>query len=116
MYTYSICCCIRLRYRPASNDPSEGLKKVFKDYAGEDGLMGLDQLQKFMKEVQGEENAVEVAQAVLDKSRDFRLIKRKGLSLDAFFRYLSSNENSPLLPRVSLEISPLFSTMNLHCF
>jgi Phosphoinositide-specific phospholipase C, efhand-like len=108
MSTYSILCCFRRQYRPASNEPSEDLKTIFKKYSGDNGVMGLEELQRFMSEVQGEANAVEAAKAVLDKSRDFRLLKKKGLSLDAFFRYLSSNENSALPPGVSLEISYLF--------
>ncbi|KAJ3688129.1 hypothetical protein LUZ61_017293 [Rhynchospora tenuis] len=100
MYNYRICYCFRLRYRPASNEPSDGLKKVFKKYSGEVGAMGLEQLQHFMSEVQGEADAVAAAQTVLERSKEFRLLKRKGVSLDAFFHYLSSNENSPLLPVV----------------
>jgi Phosphoinositide-specific phospholipase C, efhand-like len=108
MYTYRILCCFSLRYRPASNEPSEDLKQVFKRYSSDNGVMGLQELQRFMSEVQGEANAVEAAQSILDKSRDFILLKKKGFSLDAFFRYLSSDENSPLSPGVSLEISSLF--------
>ncbi|KAJ4786413.1 Phosphoinositide phospholipase C [Rhynchospora pubera] len=98
MYNYRICYCFRLRYRPASNEPSDGLKEVYKKYAGADGAMGLEQLQRFMSEVQGEADAVAAAQTVMERSKEFRLLKRKGISLDAFFHYLSSNENSPLLP------------------
>lgn len=107
MNTYRILCCLRCQYASASNDPSEDLKKVFEKYSSKNGMMGLEQLQEFMKEVQGEENASEVAQAVLDKSKDFRLFKKKDFSLDAFFRYLSSNDNSPLPSVVSLEISSI---------
>ncbi|XP_072961470.1 phosphoinositide phospholipase C 2-like isoform X1 [Typha angustifolia] len=95
--TYKLCLCFRRRFRPASNDPPEGIKKVFESYM-EGGVVGAERLQKFLAEVQGETFSLEAAQAVIDGAKEFRLIKKKGLSVDAFFRYLFSDDNAPLSP------------------
>ncbi|KAJ3676364.1 hypothetical protein LUZ60_003776 [Juncus effusus] len=98
MYTYNICCCIRRRYKPASNEPSPAIKEIFKEYAGKDGVMSFDQLERFMLEVQKEADPFRAAQSVFDSIHEFRLVKKKkSLSLDAFFHnFLFGNENSPL--------------------
>lgn len=95
MTTYRICCCFWRRYKPASDEPPEAIKAVFARYADQSGTMGAEQLQRFMVEVQGEpvDSAEAAARAVLDGFRHFR---RKGLSLDSFFKYLTSNENTAL--------------------
>lgn len=95
MTTYRICCCFLRRYKPASDEPPEAIKAVFVKYADQSGTMGVEQLRRFMVEVQGEavESAEAAARDVLDGFRHFR---RKGLSLDSFFNYLASNENTAL--------------------
>ncbi|KAG1339106.1 putative phosphoinositide phospholipase C 2 [Cocos nucifera] len=99
MTTYRVCFCFRRRFRPASNEPPEGVKEVFRKYS-EGGVMGEEQLQRFLVEVQGEAKATrEAAQAVIDGMREFkhlRVFQKKGLSLEAFFRYLTGDDNSVL--------------------
>ncbi|XP_072961469.1 phosphoinositide phospholipase C 2-like isoform X2 [Typha angustifolia] len=92
-----MCLCFWRRFRQASDDPPEGIKRVFESYM-EGGVMGAERLQKFLAEVQGETFSLEEAQAVIDGVKEFRLIKKKGLSVDAFFRYLFSDDNAPLSP------------------
>ncbi|XP_072961468.1 phosphoinositide phospholipase C 2-like isoform X1 [Typha angustifolia] len=94
---YRMCLCFWRRFRQASDDPPEGIKRVFESYM-EGGVMGAERLQKFLAEVQGETFSLEEAQAVIDGVKEFRLIKKKGLSVDAFFRYLFSDDNAPLSP------------------
>ncbi|XP_010920865.1 phosphoinositide phospholipase C 2 [Elaeis guineensis] len=99
MTTYRVCFCFRRRFQPASNEPPERVKEVFRKYS-EGGVMGVEQLQRFLVEVQGEAQAIrEDAQAVIDGMREFkhlRVFQKKGLSLEAFFRYLTGNDNSAL--------------------
>ncbi|XP_038988955.1 phosphoinositide phospholipase C 2-like isoform X1 [Phoenix dactylifera] len=96
---YRVCFCFRRRFLPATNEPPAGVKEVFQKYS-EGGVMGAEQLQRFLVEVQGEPKATrEAAQAVIDGMRELKhlgVFQKKGLSLDAFFRYLTGDDNSAL--------------------
>ncbi|KAG1371576.1 phosphoinositide phospholipase C 2 [Cocos nucifera] len=100
MTTYRVCFCFRRRFQPASDEPPAGVKEVFQKYS-EGGVMGAEQLQRFLVEVQGEAKATrEAAQAVIDGMRElkhFNVFQKKGLSLDAFYRYLFGDDNTALL-------------------
>ncbi|RVW44545.1 Phosphoinositide phospholipase C 2 [Vitis vinifera] len=81
--------------------PSE-IKALFNDYS-EQGVMSLEQLQKFLIEVQGEDEAsMEDVQGIMDSLHEFKHLPifqlRKGLNLEAFFRYLCHDLNPPLSP------------------
>lgn len=55
--------------------------------------MNADRLRNFLIEVQKQEKATELeAQAIIDQLRH---IHRKGLNLEAFFKYLFSDSNLP---------------------
>lgn len=99
MTTYRVCLCFRRKFRLGSTDPPAEIKAIFEKYS-ENGVMGIEQLRRFLVECQGEEKAtVEDAQAILDSLREFKhlnIFQRKGLNLEAFFRYLFGNNNPPL--------------------
>lgn len=105
MTTYRVCCCFRRQFQPASDDPPESIKALFRQYS-DNGLMGPVHLQRFLAEVQGEPNStVEMAQRVLESKREFKhlnVLKKKGLNLDAFFRYLYNDANPALDPALGV--------------
>lgn len=66
---------------------------MFDEYS-ENGIMSLDALQRFLVEVQKEDKATrEDAQKIIDSVKHFH---RKGLNLEAFFKYLFGDINPPL--------------------
>ena len=65
--------------------------------------MTINQLHKFMVEVQGEEKATEedaesTMETILKELKHLHLFHRKSLNLEAFFRYLFSDTNPPIFP------------------
>lgn len=73
--------------------------------------MSLEQLQKFLIEVQGEDEAsMEDVQGIMDSLHEFKHLPifqlRKGLNLEAFFRYLCHDHlNPPLSPHNTVILS-----------
>ncbi|MQL88741.1 hypothetical protein Taro_021317, partial [Colocasia esculenta] len=95
--TYRVCLCFRRRFEAASNEPPEAIREVFDRYA-ENGVMGPEQLRRFLVEVQGEDDASAAAAAAGEGHHLSVFHLRKGvLSLDGFFRYLFREDNQPLL-------------------
>lgn len=81
------------------------IKSLFDQYS-ENGIMTVDHLQRFLIEVQQEANATkEDAQAIIDSVLDVKhlnVFRRKGLNLEAFFKYLCSDLNPPLSPSIGV--------------
>ncbi|PKA66915.1 Phosphoinositide phospholipase C 7 [Apostasia shenzhenica] len=99
MTTYRIC-CYRRRFRPASNDPPEGIVAVFRRYAGGGALMSPKQFFRFLEEVQGETGeAAAASAAATQKYRGIFHMKGGGIAANAFFRFLCSADNPPPLPQ-----------------
>ncbi|CAI9767522.1 unnamed protein product [Fraxinus pennsylvanica] len=100
--TYKVCFCFRRRFRLAAAEAPEDIKALFNEYS-ENGVMGLDQLQRFLVEVQKEENAtLEDAQAAVDSLHEFNIFHRKGLNIENFFKYLFGDVNPPLNPKLGV--------------
>lgn len=90
--TYRVCFCFQRRFRLAVTEAPDEIKDLFNQYS-ENGIMTVDRLRRFLIEVQKEEKATdEDAQAIIDQHRH---IHRKGLHLEAFFKYLLSDSNPP---------------------
>lgn len=67
------------------------------DKYSENGIVTVDHLRRFLIEVQKEDKATtEDAQAILDSLSHLGRFHRKGLNLEAFFKYLFSDSNPPL--------------------
>ncbi|KAK8517155.1 hypothetical protein V6N13_092441 [Hibiscus sabdariffa] len=93
--TYRVCFCFRRRFRLTVSEAPEEIKKLFEQYS-ENGLMTVDGLQRFLIEVQKEDKATrDDAQKIIDSVKHFH---RKGLNLEAFFKYLFGDINPPLAP------------------
>lgn len=94
--TYRVCFCFHRRFRLAVTEAPEEIKDLFSQYA-ENGIITADRLRNFLIEVQKQEKVTESeAQTIIDH---FRHIHRKGINLEAFFKYLFSDFNLPLESR-----------------
>ncbi|XP_073119452.1 phosphoinositide phospholipase C 2-like [Henckelia pumila] len=103
--SYRVCFCFRRRFRLAASEAPEQIKAIFDEYSVK-GVMGLEELRRFLVEVQREESAtVEDAQAVMDSLHELKhlnIFHRRGLDLEAFFRYLFGDINSTLNPKLEV--------------
>ena len=111
-----LCFCFgNKQLEAASGDPAEAVKDVFCRYSDNDGLVGPAGLQRFLVEVQGEVEATrEAALQIMDS---MRVDQFKRLSLDAFFRYLAADDNSPLDPSLGVSLLAKFILFQLFkCF
>lgn len=101
--TYKICFCFRRRFRVAAAEAPPDIKSLFQDYS-ETGFMSVENLRRFLVEIQKETNAtVEDAQAILNslhelKHLNMNIFHRKSLNLYAFFKYLLGDINPPINP------------------
>lgn len=83
-------------------EPPDDVKKLFQDYS-QNGTMSKDDLLKFLSKVQGQNNAKEEdAEAIFNSLKHLNIFPRKGLHLEAFYRYLLGDLNTPLSPCVIL--------------
>uniref|UniRef100_A0A2P2LQJ4 Phosphoinositide phospholipase C n=2 Tax=Rhizophora mucronata TaxID=61149 RepID=A0A2P2LQJ4_RHIMU len=103
--TYKVCFCFRRRFRLAAAEAPEEIKTLFGQYS-ENGIMTVDHLQRFLIEIQKQEKAtLQDAQAILDSLHEFKhlnIFHRKGLNLEAFFKYLFGDTNPPLDPKLGV--------------
>uniref|UniRef100_A0A5B6ZTM9 Phosphoinositide phospholipase C n=1 Tax=Davidia involucrata TaxID=16924 RepID=A0A5B6ZTM9_DAVIN len=97
--TYRVCFCFRRRFKLAAAEAPKEIKTLFEQYS-ENGIMAVDHLHRFLIEVQKEDKATkEDAQAIMDKLHDLKhlnVFHRRGLNLEAFFKYLFGDINPPL--------------------
>lgn len=98
--SYGICCCFLRSYKFGGAKAPQEIIELFKLYS-ENGMMSADDLQRFMKEVQGEGDVTihDVEAIVMEeirKHRHLHPLRRKNLTIEAFYHYLISDINSPL--------------------
>ncbi|XP_043698194.1 phosphoinositide phospholipase C 2-like isoform X2 [Telopea speciosissima] len=103
--TYRICLCFRRGFRLKVAEAPPEIKSLFERYS-ENGIMIVDHLHRFLMEVQGEDKATkENAQAIIDTMKEFmhlNIFHRKGLNLEAFFRFLFGDLNPPQSPSLGV--------------
>lgn len=105
MECYRICGCLSRSFEKAELQPPEDVKEVFDKYAEGGSYMSPEQLQRFLVEVQGDDNAtVADAERIVGdmmgmKPKRFNITKfasaRKSLSLGDFFSYIFSVDLNP---------------------
>ncbi|XP_056169536.1 phosphoinositide phospholipase C 2-like isoform X2 [Syzygium oleosum] len=99
--TYRVCLCFSRRFNLRMEEAPDEIKRLFAQYS-ENGIMTVHHLRRFLIEVQKEERATrQDAQAIVDSLRELKhlnILLRKGLSFEAFFRYLFGDANPPLSP------------------
>ncbi|KAJ4834701.1 hypothetical protein Tsubulata_003607 [Turnera subulata] len=91
---------VRLLLRFEVLEPPEYVKILFDRYS-QNGTMTIDDLYRFLVEFQVEENTTatkDEAQAIFDSLKHLSIFQRRGLHLEAFFRYLLGDLNGPLSP------------------
>ncbi|XP_038711784.1 phosphoinositide phospholipase C 2-like isoform X6 [Tripterygium wilfordii] len=94
---FRVCFFFYRKFKAPVIEPPEDIKELFEKYS-ENGTMSLDNLLRYLIESQGEQNATkDDAQAIIHSVRHLNIIPR-GLHLEAFFRYLLGDINSPLPP------------------
>lgn len=109
--TYRVCFCFQRRFRLAAAEAPADVRAVFVAYSGANGFMSVDQLRRFLVEVQKEEKAtVEDAQALIDsvsllhlhELKHLTLFHNRGLNIEGFFKYLFGDANPPLNPKLGV--------------
>lgn len=112
--TFKVCWCFRRRFKLGDGGPPADIKELFTHYS-ENGIMTDEHLQRFMAEVQGDDKATKeevhsAIDATIKELKHHRIFHRRVFNLDAFFRYLTSDSNSPLPfpPKVTLLIMIMF--------
>ncbi|XP_061995820.1 phosphoinositide phospholipase C 2-like isoform X1 [Rosa rugosa] len=115
--TYRVCFCFRRRFRLAVSEAPPEIKSQFDQYS-ENGLMTLDHFHRFLTEVQKEDLTKEEAQVLLDQSlNDFKhlnIFHRKILNLEAFFKFLFSDNNPPISTKVHHDMNAPLSHYYIH--
>ncbi|GFP97644.1 phosphoinositide phospholipase c 2 [Phtheirospermum japonicum] len=88
----------------AAEAPAD-IKNIFDQYS-ENGVMSVDQMRRFLVEVQREENTTpEDAQAVMDSLHELKhlnIFHKRGLNLEGFFKHLFGDTNPPLNPKLAV--------------
>uniref|UniRef100_A0A6N2LTP6 Phosphoinositide phospholipase C n=1 Tax=Salix viminalis TaxID=40686 RepID=A0A6N2LTP6_SALVM len=94
--TFRVCFCFRRRFRLAEAEAPDEIKALFNQYS-ENGVMTTDHLQRFLIEVQKQEkDTFQEAQSIVESFKHMTHFYRKGLHLEAFFKYLFGDTNPPL--------------------
>ncbi|KAJ6768145.1 PHOSPHOINOSITIDE-SPECIFIC PHOSPHOLIPASE C FAMILY PROTEIN [Salix koriyanagi] len=84
------------RFRLAEAEAPDEIKALFNQYS-ENGVMTTDHLQRFLIEVQKQEkDTFQEAQFIVESFKHMTHFYRKGLHLEAFFKYLFGDINPPL--------------------
>ncbi|KAI4305278.1 hypothetical protein L6164_028652 [Bauhinia variegata] len=93
---FKVCFCFKRMFKLKAAEPPEEIKHIFNQYS-ENGIMNMDHLIKFVEEIQGEKHeSKEHARAIFDSLKHLNIFQRRGLQIEAFFRYLLGNLNGPL--------------------
>lgn len=105
--TYRVCFCFRRRFRLAASEAPAEINSLFEQYS-ENGYIGVDNLHRFLVEIQKERNAtVEDAHNIINKF-GHHFFHRKGLNLELFFKYLFGDINPPTNPNIGVITFTLF--------
>ncbi|KAK5830563.1 Phosphoinositide phospholipase C 2 -like protein [Gossypium arboreum] len=90
---FKVCLCWRRIFKTRVVEPPPAVKNAFNRFS-QSGTMTVDDLLTFLIEHQGENNATkEDAQAIFDSLKHLNIFHRRGLHLEAFFRYLLGDHN-----------------------
>ncbi|MCD7452475.1 1-phosphatidylinositol phosphodiesterase [Datura stramonium] len=98
--TYKVGFFFRRQFTMAAAEAPADIKNISNRYSDDGGVMSAEKLHRFLIEVQKEKNAsLEDAQAIINNHGD---PKHTGLKLDDFFKYLFSDINPPLDPKLGI--------------
>lgn len=112
---FKVCLCWRRIFKTRVVEPPPDVQELFYRFSPS-GMMTVDQLLKFLVEFQGEKGATkEDAHSIFDSLKHLSIFQRKGLHLEAFFRYLLGDHNLAHPPSQKV-IDWGFSFFSLYCF
>lgn len=105
--SFKVCFCCSRSFKEKTRQPPASIKRLFQAYS-RNGKMSSEELLRFVSEVQGERHAgLDYVQDIFHSVKHHNVFHHHGLvHLNAFYRYLFSDTNSPLpLPgQVSFEL------------
>uniref|UniRef100_M4DV18 Phosphoinositide phospholipase C n=1 Tax=Brassica campestris TaxID=3711 RepID=M4DV18_BRACM len=96
--SFKVCfCCVR-SFKVKTSEPPQEIKTLFEDYSG-DGRMSVDEMLRFVIQVQGEKHAdSNYVKDIFHRLKHHGVFHPRGIHLEGFYRYLLSDFNSPLPP------------------
>ncbi|XWS28684.1 hypothetical protein CRYUN_Cryun25bG0092400 [Craigia yunnanensis] len=90
---FKVCLCWKRIFKTRVVEPPLDVRNAFNRFSTS-GMMTVDELLRFLIEYQGEKNATkEDAQAIFNSLKHLNIFQRRGLHLEAFFRYLLGDHN-----------------------
>lgn len=125
MGTYSMCICFPKKFWVTEAEPPMDVKEVFMEYAEGGAFMTVEQLRKFLVEVQGVdaeasmEDAERIVEEVLQKRHNNNNAinyTNQALSLEDFHFYLFSVDLNPFLLNQVEKKSVIFPLLFSWCF
>ncbi|CAA0397916.1 C2 domain [Arabidopsis suecica] len=95
--SFKVCFCCSRSFKEKTRQPPVSIKRLFEAYS-RNGKMSFDELLRFVGEVQGERHAgLDYVQDIFHSVKHHNVFHHHGLvHLNAFYRYLFSDTNSPL--------------------
>ncbi|KAH7549883.1 hypothetical protein JRO89_XS13G0099000 [Xanthoceras sorbifolium] len=102
---FKFCFFFKRIFKLKVSEPPEDIKKLFQEYS-ENGTMTVEDLHRFLENVQNEDSATtEYAQAIFNSLKHLFIFQRRGLHVDAFFRYLLGDLNFPISTMVHQDMT-----------
>ncbi|KAK6786446.1 hypothetical protein RDI58_014971 [Solanum bulbocastanum] len=99
--TYKVGFFFRRQFTMAAAEAPADIKNLFNRYSDDSGVMSVQNLLRFLIEIQKEKNAsLENAEAIINNHGGDS--NQKGLQLDGFFKSLFSDVNPPLDPKLGI--------------
>ncbi|CAK9137005.1 unnamed protein product [Ilex paraguariensis] len=99
---FRVCFCFRRRFKLRAVEPPDDVRRLFESYS-DNGTMSANYLRSFLMEFQEEDNATdERVQEIFNSLKHLNIFQRKGLHLEAFFRYLIGDHNLAISPSLGV--------------
>ncbi|XP_055830299.1 phosphoinositide phospholipase C 2-like isoform X2 [Solanum dulcamara] len=90
---FKVCFCWTRVFKLRGGEMHEDIKKVFESYS-KNGIMSMDDLISFLEKEQKEGiNVEKKAQNIFNSLKHLNVVHRRGLTLEAFFKYLIGDNN-----------------------
>ncbi|XP_060175647.1 phosphoinositide phospholipase C 2-like isoform X1 [Lycium barbarum] len=89
---FKVCFCWSRVFKLRGAEKAEDIEKVFESYSV-NGIMSKDKLINFLEKEQKEVNVTKEADNIFNSLKHLNVLHRRGLTLEAFFRYLIGDNN-----------------------
>ncbi|CAN1809058.1 Phosphoinositide phospholipase C 2 [Linum perenne] len=92
---FKVCFCFRRIFRLTEADPPSDIIFLFDRYSRDDRTMSVEDLTRFLIEIQGQTTATQDdALAIFNSFRHLHIFPRRGLDFAAFYRYILGDLNT----------------------